>query len=125
MRLHLYGGMRGAAQFALDDEIEIADALAAGYRIHQAPDGFIHGTPMMGCRWSAWVGKPILPRPEWPDVAHARLEVTSPPASPIQTNPDCAAGKHDACNGDGWDTRFETVCECPCDCHPPKGEDRG
>lgn len=30
-------------------------------------------------------------------------------------NPDCKAGKHDACNGDGWDG--ENVVQCPCGCH--------
>lgn len=118
MRLHLYGGMRNAAQFALDDEIEVADALAAGYRIHQAEDGFIHGTPLMRCKWSAWVGKPVLPRPEWPDVADARLET---PAAII--SPECIGGEHDACNGDAGDTRTDAVCMCPCDCHPPKDDE--
>ncbi|MCU1418693.1 MAG: hypothetical protein JWP32_2867 [Schumannella sp.] len=120
MRLYLYGGMLGAAEFALDDEIEISDALAAGYRIHQADDGFIHGTPMMRCRWSAWVGKPVLPHPEWPDYADARLE--SPPSPPVIISPECTAGKHDACNGDAWDTVRDAVTDCPCTCHAPNGD---
>lgn len=122
MRLHLHGGMLGAAEFALGDEIEVSDALAAGYRIHQADDGFIHGTPLMRCKWSAWVGSPVVPRPEWADVADARLELTSPRS--VQVNPDCKAGKHDACNGDAWDTVKDAVTECPCTCHTPNGEDR-
>lgn len=122
MRLHLHGGMLGAAEFALGDEIEISDALAAGYRIHQDDDerGFIHGTPMMRCKWSAWVGSPVVPRPEWPANYGADARLLPPN---VLVNPDCKAGKHDACNGDAWDTVQDAVTECPCTCHTPNGEE--
>lgn len=29
-------------------------------------------------------------------------------------NPDCRDGKHDACNGDGWDGEQIIPCVCPC-----------
>lgn len=34
-------------------------------------------------------------------------------------NPDCRDGKHDACNGDGWDHDTDEPVPCPCDCHRP------
>lgn len=36
-------------------------------------------------------------------------------------NPDCRDGKHDACNGDGWDG--ENVIPCVCPCHHDEGAD--
>lgn len=32
-------------------------------------------------------------------------------------NPDCAVGKHHACNGDGWDMSLDEAMPCPCACH--------
>lgn len=32
-------------------------------------------------------------------------------------NPDCQAGKHPACNGDGWDIDKDEPMVCPCACH--------
>ena len=34
-----------------------------------------------------------------------------------EVNPDCKYGKHDACNGDGWDMDADFPIDCPCDCH--------
>jgi hypothetical protein len=36
-------------------------------------------------------------------------------------NPDCAAGKHTACHGDGWDHDADEPTDCPCPCHTPGG----
>lgn len=38
-------------------------------------------------------------------------------------NPDCRDGKHDACNGDGWDGENVISCVCPCH-HDDDGSDR-
>jgi len=38
-------------------------------------------------------------------------------------NPDCAAGKHHACRGDGWDFDTDAPCACPCECHQITRED--
>lgn len=35
----------------------------------------------------------------------------------IQTNPECAAGKHRNCNGVGWDVDADRPADCPCSCH--------
>jgi hypothetical protein len=32
-------------------------------------------------------------------------------------NPDCANGKHHACNGDAWDFLTDTPTNCTCECH--------
>lgn len=32
-------------------------------------------------------------------------------------NPDCAAGKHRACQGDGWDFLRDEPAPCSCECH--------
>lgn len=34
--------------------------------------------------------------------------------------PECAYGKHDACNEDAWDDALDAPVDCECDCH--KGE---
>lgn len=34
-------------------------------------------------------------------------------------NPDCLAGKHPACNGDGWDYKMDGPVACRCACHTP------
>lgn len=34
-------------------------------------------------------------------------------------NPDCLAGKHPACNGDGWDYKADGPVACRCACHSP------
>jgi hypothetical protein len=36
---------------------------------------------------------------------------------PLWENPDCVAGKHDACNGDAWDNGSDAPTECGCWCH--------
>lgn len=37
---------------------------------------------------------------------------------PNQTiGPECAYGKHDACNGDAWDYLKDEPTDCVCDCH--------
>lgn len=36
---------------------------------------------------------------------------------PVWENPDCAAGKHDACNGDAWDGDNDRPTRCTCTCH--------
>lgn len=46
-------------------------------------------------------------------------------------NPDCAVGKHHACNDDAWDIDLDRPARCQCDCHGPLtdhvdgGGDRG
>ena len=32
-------------------------------------------------------------------------------------SPDCAVGKHPACNEDAWDFDRDAIAVCPCDCH--------
>lgn len=39
---------------------------------------------------------------------------------PDRLNPDCAVGKHPACNGDAWDFGADTPCQCECECHSPR-----
>lgn len=42
----------------------------------------------------------------------------------IKTNPECAQGKHDNCDGTGWDIDLDRTAQCPCSCHinlRPKG----
>jgi hypothetical protein len=34
-------------------------------------------------------------------------------------DPDCAAGKHNNCDGTGWDENTEALADCPCTCHAP------
>lgn len=31
--------------------------------------------------------------------------------------PECAYGKHDACNGDAWDFATDLPADCKCECH--------
>lgn len=34
-----------------------------------------------------------------------------------EINPDCRAGKHQACSGDAWDTKLDEPTSCRCLCH--------
>ena len=43
----------------------------------------------------------------------------------ILPNPDCEAGKHENCYGDGWDALLEQPAPCPCDCHQMARDDQG
>jgi len=36
---------------------------------------------------------------------------------PRPVNPDCKAGKHDACFGDAWDFEKDQPAPCECNCH--------
>lgn len=36
---------------------------------------------------------------------------------PLQVNPDCRDGKHDACAGDAWDLDADLPTTCKCWCH--------
>lgn len=38
----------------------------------------------------------------------------------VKTNPECSAGKHSNCSGDGWDLERDEPAQCPCECHEPK-----
>ena len=113
MKLRIYGGLRGAAQYGVDAEITLERALLDGYRIWIDPEGWYVGDPTSRCRWSGWQAKPINETAETPLV-----DRIGHPA--VIVNPDCRDGKHDACNGDGWDTRLDAVTDCPCTCHEPK-----
>lgn len=33
------------------------------------------------------------------------------------TGPECAYGKHDACNGDAWNFDTDEPADCACECH--------
>jgi len=47
--------------------------------------------------------------------------------TPNPMNPDCRAGKHQACAGDAWDETNDqpAQCTCPCHAHPTGTEVRG
>ena len=130
MKLRIYGGLRGAAQYGLEAEITLEQAVTDGYRVWIDPEGWYVGDPLGWCRWSAWKAKPINEVAETPldvridaDVAAYTAAMTKAATATrpaVRANPDCAAGKHDACNGDGWDNRIDAVCDCPCTCHEPK-----
>jgi hypothetical protein len=114
MKLKIFGGTEGATEYGIGAEIDPLDAISDGYRVWIDGDGWWRGDPLIGrCRWNAWWAKLELPRPEWAEVAAASLVR-------VRVNPDCKTGKHDACNGDAWDTIRDAVTECPCTCHPPK-----
>ena len=112
MKLHIHGGLRGAAQYGLHDEITLEQALLDGYRVWIDPVGWYVGDPMSHCRWSAWKAIPVR------DVDKHEPPTFPPPK--VITNPECRAGKHSNCDRNGWDTRIDSVCDCPCDCHEPK-----
>lgn len=61
MKLHIHGGLRGAACYGLDTEISLEEALVDGYRVWIDPDGWYVGDPTARCRWSRWKA---LPAPE-------------------------------------------------------------
>ena len=52
----------------------------------------------------------------FPDPGHF---VPPPPALHSAINPDCAVGKHHACNDDAWDDIHDRPTRCECDCHGP------
>lgn len=35
----------------------------------------------------------------------------------ILRDPDCVVGKHQNCNGQGWDVTNDQPADCPCECH--------
>jgi hypothetical protein len=42
-----------------------------------------------------------------------------PPQAELDVSPDCAAGKHTSCTGDGgWNDHTADVVPCDCRCHP-------
>ncbi|MFF1633957.1 hypothetical protein [Leifsonia sp. NPDC058248] len=74
MKLKVFGGTEGAAEYGIGAEIDPLDAIGDGYRVWIDGDGWWRGDPLIGrCRWNAWWAKPELPRPDWADVADARL----------------------------------------------------
>lgn len=105
MKLRIYGGLVDAAQYGMGAEITLDQAVLDGYRVWIDPDGWYRGDPTSRCRWAEWKASPVAP--------------AAAPA--IITNPECRSGKHTNCDGNGWDTRLDAVCDCPCDCHEPKG----
>lgn len=109
MKLHIHGGLRGAARYGLDSEISLEEALADGYRVWIDPDGWYVGDPTSRCRWAGWKASPV-PDPEGHE-----------PSTPtVIVNPECRSGKHSNCDGNGWDTRRDAVTDCTCTCHEPK-----
>lgn len=48
----------------------------------------------------------------FPDADHFAARRTA-------INPDCAVGKHHACNDDAWDPEHDRPTRCECDCHGP------
>jgi hypothetical protein len=40
---------------------------------------------------------------------------------PDRLDPDCIAGKHQACIGEAWDDTNDKPCRCECACHDTYG----
>lgn len=50
--------------------------------------------------------------------AHTHIiDCSCPRPNSVLLNPDCRAGKHDVCDGGGWDHVADEEAACPCPCH--------